>query len=309
MSLEIYQILLLIIIGALVGISISFVGQTGQGVVFPLVFLISGDLFLAIAVNVLNDLITSSSVSLLYIKNRQFKIRKDTLTLIVIAILVSLLGVFILMTTPLGSIFGWFLPLFITILGLLFVRKGFPTKDSVRNTVQKIAYRALKKKGDETKLAELEIKINKQIETENDEIEGIIPSNSRIFYLLSLGFGIFMGINSGMFGANSGLVIVLALIILYGYPLKKGVGTALILSILVSIATFSIYQILGISIKGQFYYNLEISLYLAIGSVVIGLLTSNFIQKLSAKAMGRGMGLVMVLLGVVSFIFYFLTNS
>jgi len=309
MSLEIYQILLLIIIGGLVGISISFVGQTGQGVVFPLVFLITGDLFLAIAVNVLNDLITSSSVSLLYIKNKQFKIRKDTLILIVIAVLVSLLGVFILMTTPLGSIFGWFLPIFITVLGLLFVRKGFPTKDSVRNTVQKIAYRALKKKGDETKLAELEKNINKQIETENDEIEGIIPSNSRIFYLLSLGFGVFMGINSGMFGANSGLVIVLALIILYGYPLKKGVGTALILSILVSIATFSIYQILGISIKGQFYYNLEISFYLAIGSVVIGLLTSNFIQKISAKVMGRGMGLVMVLLGVISFIFYFLTNS
>jgi len=202
-----------------------------------------------------------------------------------------------------------FLPIFITVLGLLFVRKGFPTKDSVRNTVQKIAYRALKKKGDETKLAELEKNINKQIETENDEIEGIIPSNSRIFYLLSLGFGVFMGINSGMFGANSGLVIVLALIILYGYPLKKGVGTALILSILVSIATFSIYQILGISIKGQFYYNLEISFYLAIGSVVIGLVTSNFIQKISAKVMGRGMGLVMVLLGVISFIFYFLTNS
>jgi len=307
MSLELYQVILLVIIGALVGISISFVGQTGQGVVFPLVFLITGDIFLAIAINVLNDLITSSSVSLLYIKNKEFKIRKDILILIIIAIIVSLFGVYILMTTPLGSIFGWFLPLFITVLGLLFVRKGFPTKESVRKTVKNIAYRALRKKGDETKLAELEQKINEQMDTIGDEIEGIIPSNSRVFYLLSLGFGIFMGINSGMFGANSGLVIVLALIILYGYPLKKGVGTALILSILVSIATFSIYQFLGIIIKGRFYYNLEISLYLALGSIVTGLLTSNYIQKMSAKTMGRMMGFVMVLLGVVSFTFYFIT--
>lgn len=307
MSLELYQVILLVIIGALVGISISFVGQTGQGVVFPLVFLITGDIFLAIAINVLNDLITSSSVSLLYIKNKEFKIRKDILILIIIAIIVSLFGVYILMTTPLGSIFGWFLPLFITVLGLLFVRKGFPTKESVRKTVKNIAYRALRKKGDETKLAELEQKINEQMDTIGDEIVGIIPSNSRVFYLLSLGFGIFMGINSGMFGANSGLVIVLALIILYGYPLKKGVGTALILSILVSIATFSIYQFLGIIIKGRFYYNLEISLYLALGSIVTGLLTSNYIQKMSAKTMGRMMGFVMVLLGVVSFTFYFIT--
>ena len=63
MSLELYQIILLVVIGALVGISISFVGQTGQGVVFPLVFLITGDVFLAIAINVLNDLITFSSPS------------------------------------------------------------------------------------------------------------------------------------------------------------------------------------------------------------------------------------------------------
>ncbi|MFX0060147.1 MAG: sulfite exporter TauE/SafE family protein [Candidatus Hodarchaeota archaeon] len=308
MSLEIYQIILLIVIGGLVGISVSFIGQTGQGVVFPLIYLITGDVFLAIAINVLNDLITASSTSIMFIKNKQFKVRKDILLLVVIAVIIAFFGVFVLMTTPLGSIFGWFLPLFITCLGLLFVKIGFPTKESVKKTVQKIAFRALKKRGDESKLAELEKKINEQLEVESDEIEGIIPTNSRIFYLLALGFGIFMGINSGMFGANSGLVIVLALIILYGYPLKKGVGTALILSILVSASTFIIYQVLGFTIKSQFYYNLEISLFLAIGSIITGIITSFFIQKISAKVMGRLMGLVMVLLGIVSFVFFFITG-
>jgi len=307
MSLELYQIILLLVIGALVGISVSFIGQTGQGVVFPLIYLITGNVFLAIAINVLNDLITASTTSIMFIKNKQFKVRKDTLLLVVIAIIIAFIGVFILMTTPLGSIFGWFLPLFITCLGALFVKIGFPTKESVKKTVQNIAYRALKKKGDNAKLAELEKKITEQLEVESDEIEGIIPTNSRIFYILALGFGIFMGINSGMFGANSGLVIVLALIILYGYPLKKGVGTALLLSIIISASTFIIYQVLGITIKGQFYYDLELTLYLAIGSVITGITSSIFIQKLSAKIMGRSMGLVMLTLGLISFIFYLLT--
>ncbi|MFX1357004.1 MAG: sulfite exporter TauE/SafE family protein [Promethearchaeota archaeon] len=307
MSLELYQIILLLVIGALVGISVSFIGQTGQGVVFPLIFLITGDVFLSIAINVLNDLITASTTSIMFIKNKQFKVRKDILLLVVIAITVAFFGVLVLMTTPLGSIFGWFLPLFITCLGALFVKIGFPTKESVKKTVQNIAYRALKKKGDEIKLTELEKKIAEQLDVESDEIEGIIPTNSRIFYILALGFGIFMGINSGMFGANSGLVIVLALIILYGYPLKKGVGTALLLSILVSASTFIIYQVLGIIIKGQFYYDLELTFYLAIGSIITGITSSIFIQKLSAKIMGRSMGLVMLTLGLISFIFYLLT--
>jgi len=51
MVLEIYQIVILISIGALVGISISFIGQTGMGIVFPIILLFTGDVFLAIAIN------------------------------------------------------------------------------------------------------------------------------------------------------------------------------------------------------------------------------------------------------------------
>ena len=110
-----------------------------------------------------------------------------------------------------------------------------------------------------------------------------------------------------MFGANSGLIITIVLIILYGYPLKKSVGTALILSIVMCIFTFSSYQILGYVIKGQLYFNWEFILYLGLGSFFAGLVVSNYVQKLSAKTMGRGMGATMVLLGLISLIFYFIT--
>ena len=74
MALDIFQIFLLIGIGALVGISLSFAGQTGQGIVLPIILLLTGDVFLAIAINLLNDLITTTFVSIKYIRNKQFKI-------------------------------------------------------------------------------------------------------------------------------------------------------------------------------------------------------------------------------------------
>jgi len=306
-SLEIYQIIILISIGALVGISISFIGQTGLGVVLPIILLLTGDVFLAIAINLLNDLITSATVSIGYLRKKEFKIRIDICITMIVAIFISFLGVFILMTTTLGNIFGWFIPLFIIFLGILFLKRGFPTYDSVKKMVRKIAYKTLKTDNSEEKLAELNKKIDEQLNTDKDSIQGFISRGSRLFYLLAIVFGIFVGLNSGIFGASSGLIFVLALVILYGYPLKKGVGTALILSIIISFCTLLFYQILGIVIKGQLFLNFELSLYLAIGSIISGIIASTSVQKLSAKTMGRAVGLVISVLGGLSLIFYFIT--
>jgi uncharacterized membrane protein YfcA len=307
MSLEIYQIILLILIGALVGTSMSFVGQTGQGVVIPMVLLITGDVLLAIAISVLNDLITASAVSIGYVKNKQFKIRKDTLILVAVSVFGSFLGVLILMTTPLGSIFGWGLPAFIIVTGLLILRKGLPTTETLKASVRKLTIKILKRKGNEEKLAEIEKKLEAQTFADSDEIEGIIPSGSRLFYILAIGLGLYIGLNSGLFGANSGFALTLILVMLYGYPLKKGVGTALLLSIMVCTSSFIIYQILGITLMSQFYINLEITLYLAIGSITTGIIASTYIQNLNAKAMGRGMAIAMIVLGIVSLIFFFVS--
>ena len=305
MSLEIYQIIILLGIGALVGISISFVGQTGQGVVLPIVLLLTGDAFLAIAINLLNDLLTSVFVSIGYIRKKEFKIRKDTLIIILLAILISLLGVFILLITPIGNIYGWFIPLFVTILGFIFLYRGFPTTESLKMTSQKLSQRFLKKSKKPEIFNEKKIKFDKEFKVKGEDIQGFIPVGSRLFYILALIFGSIIGINSGLFGANSGFIIVLALVIIYGYPIKKGVGTALILSIIMCLSTFIIYQILGVLIKSQLFFAFEISLYLAIGSIVTGIISSLYIQKLSAKTMGRGVGIVIFMLGLISFTFYF----
>lgn len=306
MPLEIYQIIILILIGSLVGISLSFIGQTGLVIVLPTVLLITGDVFLAIAINLLNDLITSAFVCIKYVKNKQYQIRKDIIIIIVIGILASIYSVYILMTTLLGNIYGWLIPLFIIFLGLLFIKRGFPTADTINNTIQKITRKILKKSASEDNITELGKQIDDRSITKYNKVQGLVPSRSRIYYLLTIFFGIFIGVNSGLFGANSGLIFVLALVLLYGYPLKKGVGTALILSVVLCFSTFIIYQILGFTIKGQFYFNLEITIFLAIGSIITGIITSIYVQKLSAKIMGQGIGIVVIVLGILSLIFYFI---
>ena len=307
MALEIYQIAILISIGALVGISVSFIGQTGLGIVLPIILLFTGDVFLAIAINLLNDLITSATVSIGYLRKKQFKIRLDIFLIIIIGIVTTFFGVFILMTTPLGSIYGWFIPIFIMFLGILFLKRGFPTYESVKKMAQNWARKTVKRGKSEEELTELNKKIDKQLTSETDTIKGFISRGSRMYYILAIGFGIFVGINSGLFGASSGLVFVLALVIIYGYPLKKGVGTALILSMIIGLCTFSFYQIFGITIKGRFFFNFELSFYLAIGSIISGIIASTYIQKLSAKTMGRAVGLVISVLGALALVFYFIT--
>ena len=306
MALEIYQIFLLLIIGAFVGIGMSFVGQTGQGLVMPVVLLLTGDVFLAIAINLLNDLMTAGSISIMYIRKKEFKLRKDISLLISIAFLIAFFGVLILFTTSLRNIYGWFIPLFITLMGFVFLIRGFPTTDNLKKMIKSLSFKAMRKELN-LKHEEINDLINRKFDAEG-QIKGLIPTNSRIYYYLSMGFGAFMGINSGLFGGSSGLIIVLALILIYGYPLKKGVGTALILSFLISGFTFLMYQIIGISLTTQIYVNFEISFYIAIGSVSLGVVSSFFIQNLSAKIMGRCMGLVIASLGVISLIFYVLVS-
>ncbi len=307
MALEFFQVIILIVVGGLVGISISFIGQTGQGIVLPIILLLTGDVLLAIAINLLNDVITSAAVSIGYLRKKKFAIRIDIFIVIVVAIMTSFLGVYVLMTTALGSIFGWFIPALIMVLGLLFLKRGFPTHESVKNMIQNLARKTVKTEKDEKGISELNKKVEEQLITETNFIEGFISRGSRMFYILALGFGVLIGLNSGLFGASSGLIFVLALVILYGYPLKKGVGTALILSIVIGSCTFLFYQILGLTIKGQLFLNFELSLYLALGSIISGIIMSTYVQKLSAKTMGRAVGFIIFILASLSLVFFFIT--
>ncbi|MFW9947055.1 MAG: sulfite exporter TauE/SafE family protein [Candidatus Odinarchaeota archaeon] len=307
MNLEIYEILILISIGALVGIGMSFMGQTGQGLVMPIILMLTGNPFLAISVNLLNDLIAAVAVSIGYIRKGEYKLQANTLIIIIIALIFACIGVYVLMVTPLESIYGWFIPAFIICLGLIFIKSGYATIKRLKTILRNFYNRFLRSNEEGETLNGIDRKTNDKEIVKNNEIQEVIPYGSKLFYVIAVVFGFLLGINSGMFGANSGFIIVLALIILYGYPIKKSIGTALILSIIVSILTFTLYQVFGAVIKGTNYFNLEITVFLACGSVITGFITSAYIQRLSAKIMGRAMGIIMVILGTTALTFYFIT--
>jgi uncharacterized membrane protein YfcA len=300
MALELYQAIILIGIGALVGISISLAGQTGQGVVLPIVLLFTGNVFLAISVNLLNDFITSLVASIKYVRNREYRIRLDIFLIIFIAIIVSFFSVLILLSTALNTIFGWFIPAFIICLGLFFIKQGFPTSESLKKLTERIKNKAGAK-------SQIEIPENKSKENFKSEIMPAEQRYSKIFILLALFFGAFIGINSGLFGAASGLIFVIALVIIYGYPLKKSVGTALILSMIICFSTFILYLTLGLWIKKQIFFNLQISLFLAIGSITTAIITSTYAQKISTKIMGKAIGFIIVILGASALLIYFIS--
>ncbi|MHA1794331.1 MAG: sulfite exporter TauE/SafE family protein [Promethearchaeota archaeon] len=318
MTCEIYSCLLLIGIGALVGISMSFMGQTGQGIVIPVVLLLTSDALLAISISVLNDLITAAAVSTGYVRKKEYLIRKDLVLLVIIAVAGSFIGIYILMTSDLKSLYGWFLPVFIIVFGSSVLKAGFPTSQTIKELVGKTLKILRKKqypvdsienndKHDEADEDGQDIEMNASLSIEplkNNTTESLISHGSKLFYLLAVAFGFYVGINSGMFGANSGMILMLAMVIIYGYTLKKSVGTALLVSIVICTITFIFYQVLGVLITGRVYVDLSISLNLAIGAIISGLITSRYIQKLSAKAMGRGVGAIMVILGTISLLFY-----
>jgi uncharacterized membrane protein YfcA len=291
MALELYQAIILIGIGALVGISISLAGQTGQGVVLPIVLLFTGNVFLAIAVNLLNDFITSLVASIKYVRNKEYRIRLDIFLIILIAVIISFFSVLILLSTALNTIFGWFIPAFIVCLGLFFIKQGFPTNESLKKITNKFKNKTHTK----SQIRIPESQNNENFKSENMSTE---KKYSKIFILLALFFGTFIGVNSGLFGAASGLIFVIALVIIYGYPLKKSVGTALILSMIICFSTFVLYLLLGLWIKKQVFFDLQISLFLAIGSITTAFITSSYAQKISTKIMGKAIGFIIVIIKI-----------
>jgi len=302
MPLDPFVIVILIIAGASVGLSMSFIGQTGSGVVIPIVFILTGDIFLAIVINLLNDLIAASAVSISYIKNRNFKIQKDNLIFLLISFVFAFLGVLILLTTNLSNTFSIILPLSFIILGIGIFRRGFPTTESVQKTIHNLTKKIFKGKKSEEELEEMKKRMDEQLIGEGDIVKGLFEPGSKIYYIAAVLMGILLGLNCGIFGACGGFIIALVLIIINGYPLKKAVGTALILSIVLCAVGFIFFQILGFAFNNRYYFDFEISLYLGIGAFIVGIISSIYVQKMSAKAMGTGMGALMIVLGVITLI-------
>ena len=123
------------------------------------------------------------------------------------------------------------------------------------------------------------------------DVENIQPLNPKKI-LASIGIGLLLGGMSGMVGAGGGMAFLLVLILVLKYPIHKAIGTSsLIMALTAASGT------VGYALHGN--VNFLSGLFVAVGSIIGGLLTSKLANKVSEKTLEKIVSGVFACLGVL----------
>ena len=104
--------------------------------------------------------------------------------------------------------------------------------------------------------------------------------------------GLFVGMITGLIGAGGGFLIIPALILLCNLPMKKAVGTALLIIALNSLFGFSVDFYSGVKINWTLLLTVT---SLAIGGIFIG---NFFSKKIDGNSLKKGFGWFVLTMGV-----------
>lgn len=110
--------------------------------------------------------------------------------------------------------------------------------------------------------------------------------------LTAILIGIIIGIISGIFGAGGGVMILLALVVILGYPMHMAVGTS---TLIMAITALS-------SDLGYFAHNHINFLYgilLSIGAVIGGILGSKYANKINDQKLAIFLDIFFIIIGVI----------
>ncbi len=116
-----------------------------------------------------------------------------------------------------------------------------------------------------------------------------------VLYLIALlVLGVLVGILSGLIGIGGGILIVPALIFMFGFSQHQAQGTTLALLVLPvgSLAAFTYYRNGNVNIKA--------AILIALGFVVGGLIGAKFAGNLPDKTLARIFGSVLIVVGIRS---------
>ncbi|UCH57381.1 MAG: sulfite exporter TauE/SafE family protein [Candidatus Bathyarchaeota archaeon] len=112
----------------------------------------------------------------------------------------------------------------------------------------------------------------------------------RVTAALVLGF--LIGLNSGIFGAGGGVMIMLVLMFVLDYPIHSAIGTStIIMAITAGSAT------LGYLVRGN--VDVFVSALVSIGTILGGVSGAKFANLASEETLSKAVGGIFVLLGVV----------
>lgn len=111
----------------------------------------------------------------------------------------------------------------------------------------------------------------------------------------SILFGIIIGITSGIFGVGGGITILLILLYIFDYPLKKAIGTAIFIMAFIALAGGA----------GHFIGNtfpLKELIFASIGGIAGAIVSSRYSNKLKEKILFKIVGVILILLALAMII-------
>jgi uncharacterized membrane protein YfcA len=110
--------------------------------------------------------------------------------------------------------------------------------------------------------------------------------------LITLGIGLILGINSGLFGAGGGMAFFLVLLIILKYPTRLAIGTSTAIMALTAIS-----GTVGYAIHGSVDYS--VGVIIAVAAVITGLASARLAHKIPEKILNRLVGIIFAAIGIM----------
>lgn len=110
--------------------------------------------------------------------------------------------------------------------------------------------------------------------------------------LITLGIGLVLGVNSGLFGAGGGMAFFLVLLILLKYPTRLAIGTSTAIMALTAIS-----GTVGYAIHGSVDYS--VGAIIAVAAVITGLASARLAHKIPEKILNRLVGVIFAAIGIM----------
>lgn len=251
----IIEIIELIIIGIFTGIITGLTGASGVVIVVPLVNLLLGfTIHEAIGTSLIVDTIAPLAISATYYKYGNIDIR-SSIWIAVGSITGAQVGAFLvtgISGTSLGSFFG----IFMIIMGIVMFRRGI-NREAIAERFNSV------------------LKIEKTYQK----------------VLASILIGVILGVITGLIGAGGGVMILIVLIFVLGFPLQKAIGTS---ALIMAITTLS--GSIGYAIHGNI--NVLSGIIIGIGAIVGGISSARFANKVDERSLGKVVALIFIIIGL-----------
>jgi uncharacterized membrane protein YfcA len=110
--------------------------------------------------------------------------------------------------------------------------------------------------------------------------------------LITLGIGLLLGVNSGLFGAGGGMAFFLVLLLILKYPTKLAIGTSTTIMGLTALSGTT-----GYAIHGTVDYT--VGLVIAVAAVASGVASARLVHKIPEKVLNRLVGTIFAGIGVM----------